>query len=129
MTGLIEKEFWRPSNCFIQVKPNFRWGMVSLAASFLPFLVNKAATEYFDRFWFISYLHSFSLGTVTGTLVCSATLLSPFSAGGAYLNLGAAAIGGVSGLAYCHVIRSAVLHHRHVKQADSKFLTQAEFRL
>ena len=103
--NLIEKSLWKPSNCWIQLKPRFRWFYCSLVISFTPYVFKKIMVNQYDC---LEYRKCMLVGALNGSLISSAVLAMPTTARGLGLNIGAALIGTSYGALYCCYVRNQI---------------------
>ena len=108
LVNMVERDFWKPSNCFIQMRPRLRLFYTAMACSFIPYFTKKAA--YYvnkEEQWHLFYLPSIVVGAIDGALT-SAICLAPLKSNYMMIHAFATVVGSVYGLAYSYIIRRHV---------------------
>ena len=74
ITNVIERQFWKPSNCYVQIKPRLRWFYSAMLISFVPFASRSLMETYFDQYFYLKHMPSAALGFINGIAIACLTL-------------------------------------------------------
>ena len=109
---MIEKDFWKPANCMVKMKPRMRLFYSAMVCSIVPYITKQAMLTVDENFQ-LFYSKCMAIGALNGGLIGYLAMCNKIP-----IIMGATAIGMVQGAVFCGVLRSKVMKQYNAVAAE-----------